>query len=307
MRLAYLSADRIELQFASKELARSVAEPTTADVKALKRCIRFLLKYPRCIQSFERQDIVPKQITCYSDLTSPDVCRARRARVPASSSTGNEHLLKSTSTTQAVVSLSSAEAEFFAAVKAAAAGIGCVSMMRDLGAILQQQRVEVKAKGLSDGVDNPGLEIKLDATARRAIAMRRSAGRIRHIAIPTPWLQRRVIDGDIEMTRVGGNDNCAGLGTKHVDHQTMNRHLIFCGMRVAEGRSQIALQLDQLELFSTIISMSIETGGSPNSATPRRDQRLEPGTGNGKPGMATLVERSELRLGMDSDVARKGK
>ena len=68
MRLAYLSADRIELQFASQESARSMAEPTTADVEALKRCIRFLLKYPRCIQSFERQQIVPKQITCLQRL-----------------------------------------------------------------------------------------------------------------------------------------------------------------------------------------------------------------------------------------------
>ena len=46
MRLAYLSADRIELHFASKDLVRSMAQPTTADVEALKRCIRFLLKYP---------------------------------------------------------------------------------------------------------------------------------------------------------------------------------------------------------------------------------------------------------------------
>ena len=42
MRLAYLSADRIELQFARKELVRAMAEPTMADVEALKRCIRFL-------------------------------------------------------------------------------------------------------------------------------------------------------------------------------------------------------------------------------------------------------------------------
>ena len=35
MRLAYLSADRIELQFASKELTRAMAEPATADVEAL--------------------------------------------------------------------------------------------------------------------------------------------------------------------------------------------------------------------------------------------------------------------------------
>ena len=37
MRLAYLSADRIELQLARKELVRAMAEPTTADVEALKR------------------------------------------------------------------------------------------------------------------------------------------------------------------------------------------------------------------------------------------------------------------------------
>ena len=67
MRLANLSADPIELQFASKEFARSMVEPTTADVEALKRCIRFLLKCPRCIQSFERQEIVLKQVTCCSD------------------------------------------------------------------------------------------------------------------------------------------------------------------------------------------------------------------------------------------------
>ena len=84
--------------------------------------------------------------------------------------------MKSTSTTQAVVSLSNAEAEFNAAVKAAAAGIGCVSMMRDLEVILQQQGVQVKAKGSGDGIDSPSLEIKLDTTAGRAIAMRRGAG-----------------------------------------------------------------------------------------------------------------------------------
>ena len=66
-----------------------------------------------------------------------------------------------------------------------------------------------------DGVDSPSLEIRLDATAGRAIAMRRGAGRIRHIATPTLWLQRLVINGDIKMTRVDGSDNCADLGTKH--------------------------------------------------------------------------------------------
>ena len=54
--------------------------------------------------------------------------------------------------------------------------------------ILRQQGVEVKAKGLGDGVDSPSLEIKLDATAGRAIVMRRGDRRIRHIATPTLWV-----------------------------------------------------------------------------------------------------------------------
>ena len=41
------------------------------------------------------------------------------------------------------MSLSIAEAEFYAAVKAAAAGNGCVSLMRDLGVDLQHEGVEV--------------------------------------------------------------------------------------------------------------------------------------------------------------------
>ena len=230
MRFAYLSADRIEFQFASKEFARSMAEPTTADVEALKRCIRFLLT---------------KQITCCSDSNFAGCLQSRKSTSSCKISYG-KHLLKSTSTTQAVVSLSSAEAEIYAAVKAAAAGIGCVSMMRDLGVMLQQQGVEVKAKLLGDRVDSPGLEIKLDATAGRAIALQRGAGRFRHIATPTLWLQRLVIFGDIKMTRVCGSDNCADLGTKHLDYRTMIRHLKFCGRRFAEGRSRIAPQLEHL-------------------------------------------------------------
>ena len=154
-----------------------------------KHCIRFPLKYPRCIQRFERQEIVPEQITRYSDSNFAGCLQSRRSTSSCKMLYG-KHLLESTSKTQAVVSLSSAVAEFYAAIKAAAAGIGCVSMMRDLGVILQQQGVEVKAKGSGDGVDSPSLEIKLDATAGRAIAMRRGAGRIRHIANPTKWLQR---------------------------------------------------------------------------------------------------------------------
>ena len=89
MRPAYLPADRIELQFASEELAGAMAEPTTADVEALKRCIRFLLKYPRCTQSFERQEIVPKQVTCFSDSNFAGCLQSRKSTSSCKKSTGD--------------------------------------------------------------------------------------------------------------------------------------------------------------------------------------------------------------------------
>ena len=63
IRLAYTAVDRVELQVPNEKLARTMAGPMTAD--ALKRCIGFLLKYLRCIQS---QDVVPKHITCIHQL-----------------------------------------------------------------------------------------------------------------------------------------------------------------------------------------------------------------------------------------------
>ena len=165
--------------------------------KALKRCIRFLLKHTRCIQSFERQDIVPKQITCFSDSKFAGSLQSRKS-TSSCKITHGKHLLKSTSTTQAVVSFSSAEAEFYATVKPAADG----NWLRFNDARSWSNFATTRSRGQServwgDGVDSPSFEIKPDATAGRAIAMRRGAGRIRHIATPTLWLQRLVINGDI--------------------------------------------------------------------------------------------------------------
>ena len=101
-----------------------------------------------------------------------------------------------------------------------------------------------KAEEPGDGIDSPSLEVKFDATAGRAIAVRRGAGRIGHNVTPTLWLQRLVINGEIKMTRMGGQDKCADLGTKHLDFLTMNKHLKSCGMRFSEGRRKIAPHLE---------------------------------------------------------------
>ena len=55
MRAAFLAIDRVELQFAVKELARSMQQPSGRSANALRRLIRFLVGHPRVIQQMVRQ------------------------------------------------------------------------------------------------------------------------------------------------------------------------------------------------------------------------------------------------------------
>ena len=52
MRAAYLSMDRPDLQYACRELAKSMAQPTQRHMTALKRLARYLRLKPRLVQHF---------------------------------------------------------------------------------------------------------------------------------------------------------------------------------------------------------------------------------------------------------------
>ena len=48
-RLCYLAANRVGIQFAAKALVRSMQKPTPSDFEAVKRCGRYLVRYPRLV------------------------------------------------------------------------------------------------------------------------------------------------------------------------------------------------------------------------------------------------------------------
>ena len=52
----YLSADRIDLMFAAKEICRSMSKPTEISWKALKRMARFINGRPRLIYQYPYQE-----------------------------------------------------------------------------------------------------------------------------------------------------------------------------------------------------------------------------------------------------------
>ena len=124
-------------------------------------------------------------------------CLATRKSTSGLAKKWVSHTIRTSSTTQGVIALSSGEAEFYAAVKAASNAIGMQSMARDLG-------IELK------------IRLWVDSTACIGMASRRGVGRIRHLHTSGLWLQRLVVDKVIEVKKVKGEVNPADLFTKHL-------------------------------------------------------------------------------------------
>ena len=83
------------------------------------------------------------------------------------------HCLKSYSSTQATIALSSAEAEYYALIKSASIALGMRAMYQDL---------EISI----------GMNLHTDASGAKGIATRRGLGKLRHLAVHLLWLQHQV-------------------------------------------------------------------------------------------------------------------
>ena len=122
-------------------------------------------------------------------------------------------VLKSWSNRQATVALSSGEAEFHSASKAAAELIGVRSMMEDLG---------------WDG----NIKLFVDATVAQSMANRQGVGKIRHLEVKFLWMQDLAKQGVITVRKVKGNLNPADALTKPMSCTEMMSKLgrvnIFC-------------------------------------------------------------------------------
>ena len=105
------------------------------------------------------------------------------------------HLLKSWSSTQTSVSLSSGEAGFYGVVKAAGVALGQQSLLLDLG-----HRLPVR--------------VWTDSSAALGICQRQGLGKLRHIQTQALWVQQKVRDKSIELRKVRGEVNPADLFTK---------------------------------------------------------------------------------------------
>ena len=96
-------------------------------------------------------------------------------------------------------------------------------------------------------IDNAVSEVRVGASTGRGIAVRREAGRIRHVATPTVWVQKLTQDGIVKITKIPGVSN-ADLGTKHLDGGSLPRTLERCHCYIHEGRAGIVLRAEVQEI-----------------------------------------------------------
>ena len=95
-----------------------------------------------------------------------EVAWERRKSTSSSKLLCGSHMPRSTSTTQAVIALSSGESEFCGLVKGTSAGLGAHSMLKDLGLEISK----------NTKIDKAVLEVRFDASGGRGMAVRRGFG-----------------------------------------------------------------------------------------------------------------------------------
>ena len=214
--------DRPEIQYTAKEIARAMANPTEAAWTALKRCVRYLIGKPRMVTVYRRQ----RPTNGIMGMSDSDWAGCTKQRKSSSCMLvmHGRHLLVASSSTQQVVALSSAEAEYYALVKCASRTLGVLAMAVDLGF--------PNLRGI----------IKTDSSGAKGIAQRRGAGRVRHIECHTLWLQDQLFRKKLKLFKVDGKTNPADVGTKYLTAADYDRILTDLGIEQRSGRSKLALR-----------------------------------------------------------------
>jgi hypothetical protein len=216
-RCNYLAADRFEIAFTTKELCRSMANPTMLDTKAVARLIRFLKGLPRMVQRIPFEDRPPTWIEVYVDSDWAG-CRKSRKSTSGGVIYFGGVAVRAWSSNQNVIALSSGEAEYYAALKGASSALGFQSMLKDLGM-------------------HGSITLFTDSSAARGIIHRAGLGKLRHLETGYLWLQSAVKAKKLQVRKILGTENPADLLTKHLASAEMWKHVEKLQMMPEDGMS----------------------------------------------------------------------
>ena len=125
-----------------------------------------------------------------------------------------KHCIKTWSSTQGAIALSSAEAEFYAMVDAVLRAKWMVTVSRELG-----------FTGLGGKI-----VLGTDSEAAKSFVARRGLGKMRHIEVRDLWLQKEVLKGVVKVVKIKGEENPADLMTKFLNTEIIDKRLKGMGL-----------------------------------------------------------------------------
>ena len=157
-RCNYLGPGRPDIQYSAKEICRWMSAPTNLGQDALKRLCRFLVGRKRMVFKYPWQKVSTRMSCPKTRISTSGGCLMLGG-----------HLIKSWSSTQSSISLSSGEAEYYGVVKAAGIALGHRSLMADMGM-------------------TANVRVWIDSSAAIGIWGRSGLGKLRHVQTHTLWL-----------------------------------------------------------------------------------------------------------------------
>ena len=218
----YLGSDRVDIQYAVKEVCRGMAKPTKGDQKKMKRLGRYIVKCPRLVWKFQWQGR-KHEIEVFTDSDWAGCPKTRKSTSGGVIMIGT-HVLKTWSRTQKTVALSSGEAEMIAVVKGVSEGLGMKSLAADWGR-------EYKLLGMCD------------SSAAIGIIGRKGVGKIRHLDVGMMWVQDLRESGGFEVKKVPGTMNPADQLTKYLGAGDVGKGVEMLGMEFRGGRAERGVEV----------------------------------------------------------------
>ena len=220
MRAAYMCSERPDCQYCVKELAREMSSPTEASMRRLRRLGRYLISHRRMLLWFEWQDM-PRDLVAEVDADFAGCGKTRKSTSGGAVFFGSSPL-RSYSSNQAVIALSTGESEFYGMLKGCSQAMGLRSLFADIG-------VEV------------GIRLCTDSSAGKALAEKKGLGRAKHLETQYLWLQDRVANKDVKVFKICTDVNRADMFTKHLHEARASALLSAMNCRFSTGKHSLAL------------------------------------------------------------------
>lgn len=242
-RVLFLSLDRWDINFSSRQLATKVKTPREIDEARLRRVGRYLKGAKRKVYFYAFQ-FNDRTVIGTSDSDWAGDIEDRKSVSAGMEERGPmRHILNHYSVSQQVHAISSAESAFY--------GYGTLAAHLLFTKHLLEEMFEGSTVIFLDG----------DSSGAKGMCLRRGAGKTRHLEVRHLWIQDRVAKGELRIRKVDGAINRADLGTKELAVQRFNflLELVQFGLEWKPGQAVATLTLASLPAVTGGVGVSQET------------------------------------------------